>query len=216
MDTVTRRKLIDANSNNDSTIPTPPTIDNNNDIPPVPPPPLPLTLPPTDNDDNKQKFINNAYNYLKIMKDLQDIVKAKQTILACMDKTQVIKIDKDPDESIGSKLPMWLSLLLDKYKSHMQSNDKPTLGKFSAFLSCCILKQISSSSDELEALASLLHASNDTVVHYDGNYNPSSAALLSSQPYLSKRIYAFISSLTELKSYIKDEKSIDNFSYFIK
>lgn len=214
MDTVTRRKLTDANNNNDITVPIPPPANTNNDIPPVPPP-LPVP-PPIDNDDNKQNFINNAYDYLKIMKDLQDIVKAKQTILACMDKTQVIKIDKDPDESIGSKLPIWLSLLLDKYKSHMQSNDKPTLGKFSAFLSCCILKQISSSSDELEALASLLHASNDTVVHYDGNYNPSSAALLSSQPYLSKRIYAFISSLTELKSYIKDEKSVDNFSYFIK
>jgi hypothetical protein len=166
----------------------------------------------SDNNEDNLHFIKHANEYLKLMKGIQDLVKSKQEVLASIDMTQTIKVDKDQEERMGSKLPEWLSVLLEKYKKYMQTNDKPTLGKFSAFLSCCVLGQISSSVDELEALSSLLHATNDSIVHYYGK--PTS--LLSSQKYVSNRIFTFISSLSELKSYIKDNKSIENFSYFVK
>jgi len=207
MDTVSRRKrpIPNNNSNNNdetNTLYISSNTRTDNCIPPQPP----------DNNNDNLEFIMHAYEYLKIMKEIQNLVKSKQLVLASIDKTQVIKVDKDQEESMGSKLPKWLSILLEKYKIYMQTNDKPTLGKFSAFLSCCVLGQISSSVDELEALSSLLHASNDSIVHYDGE----PTALLSSQKYVSNRIFTFISSLSELKSYIKDNKSIENFSYFVK
>lgn len=166
----------------------------------------------SDNNEDNLHFIKHANEYLKLMKGIQDLVKSKQEVLASIDMTQTIKVDKDQEERMGSKLPEWLSVLLEKYKKYMQTNDKPTLGKFSAFLSCCIVGQITNSVDELEALSLLLYASNDSVVHYDGK--PTS--LLSSQTYVSNRIFSFISSLSELKSYVKDHKSIENFSYFVK
>jgi hypothetical protein len=90
------------------------------------------------------------------------------------------------------------------------------LGKLSAFLSCCIVGQILCSIDEKEALTSLLNFSNDTHVFYDGCNDDLIKSSLLTQNYLANRIYSFISSLTELKSYIKDEKNIENFSLFIK
>jgi hypothetical protein len=90
------------------------------------------------------------------------------------------------------------------------------IGKLSAFLSCCIIEQILCSIDEKEALSSLLHFSNDTQVFYDGCNDEVIRSSLLKQNYLANRIYNFISSITELKSYIKDEKNIENFSLFVK
>jgi hypothetical protein len=87
MDTMTRRKILKCNTNNDI-LPIPP---NSNNIP----------LPPNDNDNNNDiifdSFIIYSKDYLIIIQEIQKMVKNKQITI---DSTNIIKIDKDHDEGI--------------------------------------------------------------------------------------------------------------------
>jgi hypothetical protein len=87
MDTITRRKILDTNINNDI-LPDPPNNnDNNNNI----------LLPPLSSSSTSifHTFIMHSNDYLIIMKEIQKIVKNKQITI---DSNNIIKIDKDHDE----------------------------------------------------------------------------------------------------------------------
>lgn len=128
----------------------------------------------------------------------------------------------DPEALSSKPLPVWLTIVLLKYQTsfYIPSDKKPSVllipctllslayspitkvGKLSAFISCCLFNQFDCTTEEKSAIDELVEASNDQAA----------ACNHSSQRYWSKRIFTFLNKITELKSYVKDEKSLYNFS----
>mmetsp|Transcript_31435 Transcript_31435/g.42931 ORF Transcript_31435/g.42931 Transcript_31435/m.42931 type:complete len:116 (-) Transcript_31435:152-499(-) len=111
---------------------------------------------------------------------------------------------------------------MNKYTSHHQTSEGPaaalTIGKLSVFLSTCLCGEIQCSSEEKEALAVLLQASNDQQLCFaDGEVGGVLAALSSpslhrptlSRRYWASRVYNFLSKVIELKSTVIDPKALD-------
>jgi len=175
--------------------------------------------------------------YLHSMRVLQTMIAVKQALLESSSEKGEGRIDRkqsggaDPDGSrgVGALHPSWLALLLDKYKQHTatagQQRALVTVGKFAAFLSCLVLKQVPVSEEEKNAVLFLLQASNDCHVHFhidsglvDLELNGEEAEgeeKRRPQSYWARRFFAFLCALSELKSLPKDEKSVETFESFL-
>ena len=200
-------------------------------------------------------FHRAADDYLSVVHRLQTLVKAKQAVIPRRSSESgedlqlaLPKFDKDPDSSVGKAMPDWLSTLLVAFQKAQGAPAtvpageatavKPpgprelkagvTVGKFSAFLSACVVGAVPCSDEEWCAVSQLLFASNDTqtVFTLDGRVlerddaAAAAAAQATSrgastsrqqpkpQSYWATRIYNFLASLTELKTMPRDEKAL--------
>lgn len=181
-------------------------------------------------------YLHHMHKLQQLIKNKQTAIKK------CDAGAQLTKFDKDPDASMGKAMPDWLSTILTKFhslngirldaaggdgdskKSTLSLKTGVTIGKLAAFVSGCIVGSISCTDDEWSAVSDLLHASNDTHTMFtiDGRMvdrasghessDSSSALQPKSRTYWATRVFNFLAALTELKTVVKDERSVHVFA----
>ena len=141
-------------------------------------------------DEEVVAFHRLADEWVRLARDLQDLVKLKQASLPSAEERKALIAKfaySDPDGLDQAKaMPQWLELLLEKYKTEgvpkvlraissntinkdgsrpnaTQSNPE-TIGKFSAFLSWIVVGELPFGEGVHDALLEVLQASNDAQV----------------------------------------------------
>ena len=192
-----------------------------------------------DDDPRLVEYHETCDRYMCVLLRLQTLIKEKQQSLTSGEKLE----RGDNDSKVGRPVPKFLSVLMERYKS-MQTKSadlnnylkRPTIGKLSTFLSCCVVGLIAVEDTEMaDALDELIEASNDTEYSYIYAQQEAQAAAGSfsyscllrsaseerrivktsslSKEYIAKRLFCFLSKLTEVKSYVMDEKSLYCFDF---
>lgn len=118
-----------------------------------------------------------------------------------------------------------LTCLIEKYFEETQvlnptkinCSKNPPLGRFCAYLSCCVAQYSLLTSREIEALNQLIHAS--ILVNQISPEDEQKQPLLEqpcggSRRYWAQRFFRFIRQLSELKASPRDEKSLFDFKPF--
>lgn len=167
--------------------------------------------------------------------------KVNKIIPAKVGYEEVMIFEADPEASSSSKSkPVWLQLLLERFFAEAYSSQKASsqqyshvsLGKLSCFLSCCVSLQFSLTCDEELALLEVMHiyffnsfhplnhSEWPQLVHASVSYDSPDSVEVNdiatqrlhlTQRCWAKRFYEFLRKLPELKSAIRDEKSLYDF-----
>ena len=182
-------------------------------------------------------FATLARDFIEAVMELQTFMLFKQKECQAMrDEVGKVVIQKDPDGLSSSSKPKWLEILLTKFQSRLDeqhvaaleaheaaiaaleegatppTQPRPVMlsvGKLSKFLgdAVCSNQHTNWSDVEQAALQELLCASIDSVSIF-GPEAFGGVAAVSKEYYYAKRIFNFISVLSEMKSVPKDEKFI--------
>lgn len=172
------------------------------------------------------KFHNLGDAVHIVLMQFQDFVKRKQDEFSNMPESSpddILSQDGDGEESLSSKpRPVWLETLLCKYTHEVTDmplvkDSLPPVGSLCAFLSCCAIRQVSMTKAEEEALLELIQASCDFAASSAGNlpHNIDDEIFSHTQKYWAQRFFVFMKKLTELKTAVKDEKSLFLFDKFV-
>ena len=192
----------------------------------------------SDDNKKFNAFVHLSIDFLNKVRELQAFVSRKHVEFEtfCENKVEKLVISKDPDGFSGSSKPRWLEVLLQHYNNECdKSNDLPlpipppgdnlpvtkkpnnlfTVGKFCKHIAVLMVlhtNNLLQQEDVKEALNILLDASMDNVSLFN-----SAAPVIQldhsdihkkTQNYYAQRFFNFISTLSEMKSTPKDEKSL--------
>jgi len=164
-----------------------------------------------------------------ILRETQDLVRRKQCQAREIPRGESLSVDPncaEADERLESlPRPLWIETLSRKFYTHTSPDSDnisqaaasvPPVGKFAAFLSCCLTHQVDCTASEYRALLELVLASSDQYGQRGSIANIEDEIFSHTQKYWASRFFQFIRKLPEFKTALKDEKSLYLFNQFIQ